>query len=116
MKSAKNKAAVLKAARLHDRGMQIEVVRHDRRAEDTDRDVEHRGIGDDLRARHEATRDVHHVRLRQYQFHDEATGDDDQQCDDERLQLAEAALVKEQDEHDIKRGDADADDDGDAEQ
>jgi hypothetical protein len=33
---------------LHDRGVQIKVVRHHRRAQDRDRDIEHGGIGHDL--------------------------------------------------------------------
>ena len=36
-------------ARLHDRRVQIQVVRHHRRAQDADRDVEHLGIAQDLR-------------------------------------------------------------------
>ena len=51
-------AAALVGARigagLHDRGVQIEVMRHHRRADDADRDVEHLGIGDDLGRRHKA--------------------------------------------------------------
>ena len=35
--------------RLHDRRVQVQVVRHDRRAENADRDVEHVGIANDLR-------------------------------------------------------------------
>ena len=38
----------LEGAGLHHRGVEIEVVRHHGRAEDADRDVEHRRIGDDL--------------------------------------------------------------------
>ena len=42
--------------RLHDRRVQIQVVRHHRRAEDADGDVEHLAVGDDVRGRHEALR------------------------------------------------------------
>ena len=38
-------------ARLDDGGVQVEVVRHDRRAEDADGDVEHFVVGDDGGAR-----------------------------------------------------------------
>ena len=52
-------------ARLHDRGVQIQVVRHHRRAEDADRDVQHRRVRQDLRARDEAGGDVAEVGLGQ---------------------------------------------------
>ncbi len=39
----------LVAPRLHDRRMEIQIVGHHRRAENADRDVEHAGIGHDLR-------------------------------------------------------------------
>ena len=42
------------AARLHDRRVQVEVVRHHRRADDADGEVEHRRVGDDARPGHEA--------------------------------------------------------------
>ena len=38
----------LEPAGLHDRGMQVEIMRHHGRAEDADGDVEHLGIGHDL--------------------------------------------------------------------
>ena len=49
---ALQRVAVL--ARLHDRGVQVEVVRHHRRAEDADRDVEHVRVAQDLGVRDEA--------------------------------------------------------------
>jgi hypothetical protein len=39
---------------LHDRGMQVEIMRHHRRANDPDGDVELIGIGGDFRRRDEA--------------------------------------------------------------
>ena len=39
---------LLDGARLDDAGMQVQVVRHDRRAQDTDRDVERRRVEDNL--------------------------------------------------------------------
>ena len=44
----------LVGAGLHDRGVQIEIMRHHRGADDADGDVEHLRIGDDLGGRHEA--------------------------------------------------------------
>ena len=40
--------AFAEAARLHHAGMQIEVVRHHRRADDAEREIKHVRIGDDL--------------------------------------------------------------------
>ena len=52
----------LEFARLHDRGMQIEIMRHDGRAEDADRDVEHARIGQNFGPRDE-TRPARRRRL-----------------------------------------------------
>ncbi len=51
------RVVALIGARLHDRGVQIEIMRHHGRADDADRDVEHLRIGDDLGRRHEAAQD-----------------------------------------------------------
>src|SRR5207247_2120995 len=45
------------AARLHDRGVQVQVVRHHRRAEDADRQVQLLTVGEDRRVRQEARGD-----------------------------------------------------------
>ena len=45
---------LLVLARLHDGGMQVEIVRHHRRAEDADGDVEHVRVREDLAPRDEA--------------------------------------------------------------
>ena len=41
-------------SRLHDAGVEIQIVRHDGRAEDADGDVEHIAVAEDLGARNEA--------------------------------------------------------------
>ena len=44
-------AALLVIARLHDRGMEIEIMRHHRRAENANRDVKHVAVADDFSMR-----------------------------------------------------------------
>ena len=61
--------------RLHDRRVQVQVVRHDRRAEDADRDVEHVGIADDLGARQQPLHDAGQVGPGEPQLDRERPGD-----------------------------------------
>jgi hypothetical protein len=105
-----------KLAGLNDRAVQIEVVRHHRRTDDPDRDVEHRRVRNDLRARHQAVQQPRHVRPRQRQFDRQAGGDDDQQSNDEGFELAKAMLLQEQDQQDVGGGQAHAGDEWDPEQ
>ena len=85
---------VLVLAGLHDRRVQVEVVRHDRRAEDADRDVEHVGVAHDLGARDEARRRRPRgraARARARRANDPAISDDQQH--DQRLDVAEAGAA-----------------------
>ena len=86
---------------LDDRAVQIEVVRHHRRADDADRDVQHRRVGDDLRRAglKPAAYCGDAARLRQL-----ASSTAKQPAmmiskrDDERLELAEPALLEAEDQ------------------
>ena len=97
-------------AGLDDRGMQIEIMRHHGRPDDADRDIEHRRIGDDPGLRHETRHHRGQIGPRQEQFVDEAAGDHHEQRDDEGFELAEAALLEQQDQQHIEGGEADAPD------
>ena len=111
---ALERVAVL--ARLHDRRVQVQVVRHHRRAEDADRDVEHVRVAQDLGARDEADRDRRQVGPRQPELDRERPGDQHDQRDDERLDVAEAAVLQEQHDQHVERREADAPDQRQAEQ
>ena len=106
----------LEAAGLHHGGVQVEVVRHHRRAENADGDVQHIWIGDDLGHRHEAREDVADGGLRHCDLDEEAAGDDQQQAEDESFQVAEAPLLQEKNDQDVQRGQADAPHQRDAEE
>ncbi len=79
------------AARLHDRRVQIEVVRHHRRADDADGEVQHRRNRDDARAAARSRPAPPPVRLQPGDLEREADADRRDQGDDRRLEPAKAA-------------------------
>ena len=91
------------AARLHDRRVQVEVVRHHRRADDADGEVEHRGVGDDARLRHEAGEHGRDLRLQPRDLEREADADGRDEGDDRGLEPAKAAALQGQQQHDVER-------------
>ncbi len=92
-------------ARLHDAGMQIEIVRHDGRAENAERQIEHFRIADDLGRREEALDHGAPLRIGQEDLHAETQRDDAEQRDDEGFDPAEAELLQIEDEEDVERRD-----------
>ena len=76
-----NKVALgaIEFARLHNGTVQVQIMRHYRRADDADREVEHCRIGYDLPGRKQCRGNLAHIRLRQYQLECEAATDDAQQ-------------------------------------
>ena len=104
-------------ARLDDGGVQVEVVRHDGRAEDADGDVEHFVVGDDGGGGDEEVVDDGQpvgVGAEDLDAKEHADGADE--GDDEGFEIAEAAVLEEQDEEDVGAGDEDAVDERDAEE
>ncbi len=91
-------------------------MRHHRRPQDADRDVEHAGIGHDLRCRDESFCDAQKIRPRSDQFLGEASADHHDQGDDQRLDVAEAFVLQKQNDENIERRDADAVDQRNAEE
>ena len=86
-------------ARLHDRRMQIEVVRHDGRAEDSDGDVEHFGIGEDLlRGDEEVIEDRRQFGPGEDDLDAEERRDSADEHHHQRLDVAEAAMFEQQDQ------------------
>ncbi len=102
--------------RLHDGGVEVEVVRHHRRAEDAHRDVEHLRVLDDPAARQEAARDPRDVGPRLEDLEEEAHARGGDEGDDERLEEPEALVLQEQDDEHVERRDRDAEREGDAEE
>ena len=89
--------------------MQVEVVGHDRRADDAERQVEHVRVGDDLRRRREAANHLPPIGIGHGDLHDEADGDDAEQRDDEGLDPTEALVLQIKDQEHVGGGDDDAD-------
>ena len=94
--------------RLHDRGVQIEVVRHHRGAEDADGDVQHLRVAQDAAARDEAGGDRGEIGAREPHLDGERPGDGQDEPDDERFDVAEAAVLQEEDDEDVERRQRDA--------
>ncbi len=105
----RDRVAVL--ARLHDRGMQIQIVRHHRRAEDADRDVEHvRCRAGSRRAGRTRRATPPRSGRARAELDGERAGDGENQADDERFDVAEAAVLQEQDDEHVERGEDDSPD------
>ena len=93
----------LVAPRLHDRGMEIEVVGRHRRPQDSDGDISVGGIGDDPGLRHEARDHIGDDGLGDGDLEEEASRDQPDQRDDEGLELTEAVTLQQEDDEDVQR-------------
>ena len=91
-------------ARQHNARMQIEIMRHDRRAQDPERDIEHRGICDQVAGGQERLGDIRHVWPGKHKLDREAGRDQDEKRDDEGFELAEAEAREGEDEQSVERG------------
>src|SRR5207249_7516298 len=99
----------IEVARLHDRGVQIEIVRHHGGAEDSDGDVEHAAITENLRrGDKEPLHDAEHARPRKKNFKPEANADGSYENDYQCFQKTKAPLLEEEDYQNIQRGEANA--------
>ena len=96
--------------------MQVEVVRHHRRAEDADGDEQHVGIARDLRVRHQRAQHAAQVGARQRQLDRERTGDAEDEQHHQHLDVAEAVLLQVEHQQHVERGEADAPEERDAEE
>jgi hypothetical protein len=81
-------------------------VRHDRRANDADGQVEHLRVGHDLRARNEAGQHRGERRVQPQQLGAEANADQGHQRDDDCLQRAKPSTLQRKNQHHIDHGDA----------
>jgi hypothetical protein len=107
---------LLEGACLDDARVQIEVVRHDGRAEDANGNVERRWVEDDLAGWDQAGEHGREGRMRDQGFVSEAAEDNKDQRGDDDLEIAEVVMLKQQNEEDIGGGQNRADDEGDVEQ
>src|SRR5262249_5062989 len=107
---------VPEGASLHDAGMQIEVMRHHRRAENAEREIEHVRVLHDLYGRREATDHLAPIWIGHGDLNAEANRDDAEHGHDERLDPAEAEALHTEDQEHVERGQDHADLERDAEQ
>ena len=101
---------------LHDRGVQVQVVRHHRGAQDADRDVEHRRVGHDLGGRHQSPNHLRQRGPRHEELHREADRDRADQHDDEGLEPPEPLVLEQEDQQDVEGGEDHAPEQRNAEQ
>src|SRR4051794_25310755 len=97
-------------AALNQRRVQVEIVRHHRRAQDADRDVQHLRVCEDRSAGNEALGDTDRIWLGEEQFDDEARADGGDEQENERLHLADAEALDQQQKEYVKAGDDDGPD------
>ena len=91
-------------------------MRHHRRADDAEREIEHVGILDDLDGRREAADHLAPIGIGHGDLNAEADGDDQEQRHHERLDITEAELLHPQDQKHVERGEQHADLERNAEQ
>jgi hypothetical protein len=94
-----------KGARLHDAGVEIEIVRHHGGAEDAYGDVKHLAVAKELGVRDEAACGFAPERLRPEDFVGEAGGNAGDERDNESFDEAEAASLQGEDDEYVQRGD-----------
>src|SRR5215211_8987105 len=78
---------LLELACLHNGGVQIQIMRHYRRPQNANADVQHSLICDDSRARDESAKNASHAGLREDNLRSETTADDRNQSNDDRLDV-----------------------------
>ena len=100
------------AAGLHQRGMQVEIVRHHGGAQDADGHIEAVVI----EARDQAGDHFRGRRFGQQNLDEEADADQRDQAEDESFELADAVVLQDEDEQRIAGGDEDADEQRDVEE
>src|SRR5690348_4257506 len=93
-------------AALHDGGVQVEVVGHDRRAKDADGDVKHGWVGHDRRGWNDEAAENHEVfRTREEDLHTEHNENRPDEGDDEGFDPSKSPTLEEEDEQDVETRD-----------
>ena len=101
--------ALADEAGLHQAGMQIEIMRHDGRAQNAEREIEHLVVGENVRCRHETADHRAPIRIGERDLDRKAGRDHAQHRHDERLDPAKAEGLQRQDQEHVRRGEDDAD-------
>ena len=96
-------------AGLDDARVQIEIVRHHRRTDDPEPQIEHVRVGEEIGGRRKAADHLAPVGVGHRDLHEEARRDNAHHGDDEGFDPAEALGLQPQDQEHIERGDEDAD-------
>ena len=90
-------------AGLDNGGMEIEIVRHNRGAENTDGDEEHLRVGHNFEPGDEAAHDSAEARPDENDFNQITGPDDADQCDDDDFEKAEAPMLQVKDGQNVER-------------
>ncbi len=93
-----------KGARLHNAGVQIQIVRHDRGTQNADGDVQHFAIPENFRARNNSLQRVAPQRLCEENFVGKAGGNGGDQGHHESFDKPESPALHGQHNQDIQRG------------
>ena len=109
------RAGRLDPARLHDGGMEVEIMGHDRGTDDANADVEEIRVAQDFRAGGQAREHAEETGPGQGDFDGKAEGDGRHENDDERLQVTEALVLQVKNGEDIETGEDAAEQERDAE-
>src|SRR5260370_34168260 len=96
------------SASLDDAGVKIQIVRHDRGAQDADGDVEHFAVAEDLRAGDEADGCFAPKGVSEKDFVSETNADRTDERDHESFDQAEAPPLQRQDDENVECGDQNA--------
>jgi len=91
-------------ASLHEARMEVKIVRHDRGAKDSDGDVKHFAITEDLGVGKKTMGGLKPERAREEDFVGEAGRDGEDERDDEGLQHAKAAALEQEDDENVETG------------
>src|SRR5215469_4718671 len=92
----------IKIAGLRNRGMQIEIVRHDGGSENTDRYVKHFAIVQQFAVGDASLKECDKIRFGQKNLNSKAGGNQSYQRDDKHFQKAKSLSLKEKDGKNIR--------------
>src|ERR1700758_2361729 len=99
--------ATIKVSRLHDCGVQIQIVRHHCSAKNSYSYVEHAAIAENLRrGDKESLHNAEHARTREKNFEPKAHANSSDESDNQGFQKTKAPLLQEEDYQDIQRSQA----------
>src|SRR5438445_5949419 len=90
--------------------MEVKIMRHDGRAENSDRDVKHVPVAHDVGAGKKTVQDGTPFRVRENNLKKETAADRQDQRNHQRLDVTEAFVLQIEHSQDVQSGDANTDD------